>query len=70
MCMFGVTQGIEDRGECGDGGYGSEQDRSRAERLAAGDIEAGSGDSRGEGLLHRWVLLGCLGLPGGVGRHW
>jgi hypothetical protein len=55
MCMFGVTQGVEDRGECGDGGYGSEQDGSGAERLAAGDIETGSGesgDAGGEGLLH------------------
>jgi len=63
MCMFGVTQGIEDRGERSDGGYGSEQDGSGAERLAAGDIEAGSGesgDAGGEGLLHGW----SLGVPG------
>jgi hypothetical protein len=43
--MFGVTQGIEDRGERSDGGYGGEQDGSGAERLAAGDTEAGSGES-------------------------
>ena len=46
-----------------DGGYGSEQDGSGAERLAAGDIEAGSGesgDAGGEGLLHGW----SLGVPG------
>src|SRR3981189_3081329 len=63
MCMFGVTQGIEDRGERSDGGYGSEQDGSGAERLAAGDIEAGSaesGDAGWEGLLHGW----SLGIPG------
>jgi hypothetical protein len=55
MCMFVVTQSIEDRGERSDGGYGSEQDGSGAERLAAGDIEAGSGesgDAGGEGLRH------------------
>jgi hypothetical protein len=43
MCMFGVTHGIEDRGERSDSGHGSEQDCSGAERLAGGDIEAGSG---------------------------
>src|SRR5258708_36053523 len=43
MCMFGVTQGIEDRGERSDGGYGSEQDGSWAERLAASGIESGGG---------------------------
>jgi hypothetical protein len=53
--MFVVTQRIEDGGERSDGGYGSEQDGSGAERLAAGDIEAGSGesgDSGGKWLLH------------------
>jgi hypothetical protein len=63
MCMFGVTQGMEDRGEHSDGGDGSEQDGSGAERLAADDIEAGggeSGDAGGEGWLHGW----SLGVPG------
>jgi hypothetical protein len=63
MCMLGVTQGIENRKEGNDGGYGSEQDGSGAERLAAGDIEAGSGesgDAGGEGLRHGW----SLGVPG------
>jgi hypothetical protein len=53
--MCGVTQSIEDRGERSDGGYGSEQDGPGAERLAAGEIEAGSGeigDAGWEGLLH------------------
>jgi hypothetical protein len=50
-----VTHGIEDQGERTDGDNDSEQDDSGAERLAAGDIEAGSGEwvvvlrlSRGE----------------------
>ena len=63
MCMSVVAQGIEDRGERTDGGHGSEQDGSGAERLVAGDIEAGSGES-GE-ALHEWVVLGCSGgAPG------
>lgn len=79
MCMSGVTQGIENRGERTDGGHRSEQDGSRAERLAAGEIEAGCGESAGaggEGLLHGWMVLGVSGgEPGqrrssGVGRHW
>src|ERR1700723_668998 len=66
MGMFGVTQGIEDRGERGNGGHGSEQDGSWAERLAACDIEAGSGesgDAGGERLLHGspWVFPGRTG---------
>jgi hypothetical protein len=77
MCMFGVTQSIEDRGERSDDGYGSEQDGSGAKRLAASDIEARSGergDAGGEGLLHGWVVLEYSGGPGrrrsgGVGRH-
>jgi hypothetical protein len=55
MCMSGVTKGIEDRGERNNGGNDSEQDGSGAEWLAAGDIEAGSGERRDageEGLLH------------------
>ena len=49
-----VTKGIDDRGERTNGGHGSEQDGSGTERLADGDIEAGSGggDSGMEGLLH------------------
>jgi hypothetical protein len=67
--MFGVTKSIEDRGERSDGGYGSEQDGSGAERLAAGDIEARSGesgdDAGGEGLLHGWWSLGVPGASRG-----
>jgi hypothetical protein len=77
MCMFGVTQGIEDRGERSDGGYGSEQDRPRAERLAAGDIEGGSGqsgDAGVEGLLHGWSLgvprVGRVVKIRWIGRYW
>ena len=44
MCMSVVTQGIEDRGEHSDGGHGSEQDGSGAERLVADDVETGSGE--------------------------
>jgi hypothetical protein len=54
-CVSVVTQNIQDQGERTEGGHGSEQDGSGAERLAAGDIEAGSGerrDSGDEGLLH------------------
>jgi hypothetical protein len=47
MCMSGVTQGIQDRGERTDGDNDSEQDRCGAERLAASDIEAGSGECWG-----------------------
>jgi hypothetical protein len=50
-----VTHGIEDQGERTDGDNDSEQDGTGAERLAAGDIEGGSGEwvvvlrlSRGE----------------------
>ena len=63
-CTPVVTQGIEDRGESGDGGEGSEQDGSGAERLAADEIEARRGESRGfrrQGLLHvdgPWVPEG------------
>ena len=42
--MSSVTHGIEDQGERTDGEYDSEQDGSGAERLAAGDIEGGSGE--------------------------
>ena len=62
----GVTQSIEDQGERTDGGNDSEQDGSGVERLAACEIEAGSGEwvavlrfSRGE--------PGC-GRSGGVGH--
>src|SRR5580704_7994548 len=64
--MSVVTQGIEDRGEHSSSGYDSEKDGSRAERLAASDIEAGSGESGdavAEGLLHGW----SLGVPGRAG---
>ena len=55
MCMCGVTQSIEDRGERSDGGYGSEQDGPGTEWLAVREVEAGSGESGDagwEGLLH------------------
>ncbi len=62
----GVTHGIEDQGERTDGENDREQDGSGAERLAAGDIERGSGD---------WVMVLRLsrGEPdgrrsGGVGH--
>ena len=61
MGMSGVTQGIEDRGERTDGDNDSEQDGRGAERLAASDIEAGSGEYGeigGQALLHEWVTLG------------
>src|ERR1700734_4183710 len=54
-----VTQGIEDQGERPDGGNDREQDGSGAERLAASDVEAGSGEhgkADGPGLLHNWVV--------------
>ena len=44
----GVTQGKEDQGERTDGGNDREQDGSGVERLAASEIEAGSGE---------WVVL-------------
>jgi hypothetical protein len=61
MCISCVTQGIEDRGERTDGDNDSEQDGCWAERLAASDIEAGSGEYGeidGQALLHEWVALG------------
>ena len=64
MCMSGVTQGIEDRGERTDGDNDSEQDGCGAERLAASDIEGGSGecgDAGGQQLLHEWVGSGFPG---------
>jgi hypothetical protein len=79
MCMSVVTQDMEDQGERTEGGHGSEQNGSGAERLAAGDIEGGSGERRDsgvEGLLHRWVILRCSRpgpgrrRSGGVDRHW
>jgi hypothetical protein len=53
----GVTQGIEDQGERTDGAHDSEQDGSGAERLAASEIEGGSGE---------WVMVLRLsrGEPG------
>ncbi len=60
-CMSGMTQGIEDRGERTNGDNNSEQDGCGAERLAASDIEAGSGEHGeigGQALLHQWVALG------------
>ena len=44
MCVPGVTQGIEDGEERTDGDNDSEQDGCGAERLAASDIEGGSGE--------------------------
>ena len=44
MRIPGVTQGIEDRGERTDGDNDGEQDGCGAERLAASDIEPGSGE--------------------------
>ena len=61
MCMSGVTQGIEDRGERTDGDNDSEQNGSGAERLAASDIEGGSvkyGEIGGQALPYEWVALG------------
>jgi hypothetical protein len=61
MCMSGVTQGIEDRAERTDGDNDSEQDGCGAERLAASDIEAGSGEYGeigGQVPPHEWVALG------------
>ena len=77
MCMSGVTQGIEDRGERTDGDNDSEQDGCGAERLAASDIEGGSGecgDAGGRRLLREWVWVGFSrrepgrGRSGGVGH--
>ena len=59
MRFSGVSQGIEDQGERTNGGNDREQDSTGAERLAAGDIEGGSGecgDVSGEGLRHDWVV--------------
>jgi hypothetical protein len=77
VCLFVVLQRIEDRGEGKDGGNGSEQDGSGAERLARSDVEAGgseSGSSGGEGLLHGDppVLRRRAGSKesGEVGRYW
>ena len=61
MCTSGVTQGIEDRGERTEGDNDSEQDGCGTERLAASDIEAGSGEYGeigGQALLHEWGALG------------
>ena len=77
MCIPGVTQGIEDRGERSDGDNDSQQDGCGAERLAASDIEGGSGacgDAAGRRLPREWVLLGfsrrepSRGRSGGVGH--
>ena len=60
MCVSIVTQTIKDQGERTDGGHHSEQDGSRAKRLASGEIEAGGGKtagSGGKGLLHGWSLV-------------
>ena len=56
-----VTQGKEDDGERGDGDNDSEQDGCGAERLAASDVEGGSGecgDAGGRGVLGARVLVG------------
>ena len=68
MYMSGVTHGIEDRGESTDGDYDRKQDGCGAKRLAASDIEAGSGECGEIGrhaLLHEWAALWlCRGGPG------
>ncbi len=61
MCVPVVTQGKEDRRERTDGGDDSEQDGCGAERLAASDIEGGSGEYGeigGRALPYEWVALG------------
>jgi hypothetical protein len=61
ICTSAVTQSIENRGERTDGDNDSEQDGCGAERLAASDIEVGSGECGAAGLqgpLHEWVVLG------------
>ncbi len=62
MCMSGLPQGIEDRGECTDSDNNSEQNGCGAKRLAASDIEAWSvkqdGEIVGQALLREWVALG------------
>ena len=73
--MSGVTQGIEDCEERPNGGYGSEQDGSGAERLATRDVEAGSAEGRyssGQGLLHGWSSWLSRGRAGSkeVRRDW
>ena len=77
MRIPGVTQGIEDRGERTDGDNDSEQDGCGAERLAASDIEGGSGecgDAGGRRLPREWVWVGfsrretSRGRSGGVGH--
>ena len=65
MGMSGVTQGREDREERTDGGKSSEQDGSGTERLAARDIEAGSGQIGGKWLARGWMALWLSqGRPG------
>lgn len=68
MCMSGVAHGIEHRGERTDGDHDRKQDGCGAERLAASDIEAGSGECGeigGHALLHEWAALWlCRGGPG------
>jgi hypothetical protein len=69
--MSGVTQGIEDRGERTDGDNDSEQDGCGAERLAASDIEAGSGgygEIGGQAPLYERVALGLSRRGPGWGR--
>jgi hypothetical protein len=77
MCIPGVTQAIEDRGERSDGDNDSQQDGCGAERLAASDIEGGTGacgDAGGRRLPREWVWVGfsrrepSQGRSGGVGH--
>ena len=76
MGIPGVTQGIEDGEERTDGGHDREQDGCGAERLAASDIEGGSGecgDASGR-LMSEGMFLGfsrrepSRGRSGGVGH--
>ena len=76
MRIAGVTQGIEDRGERTDGDNDSEQDGCGAERLAASDIEGGSGecgDAGGRQLPCEWVwarVFPARAESGEVRRGW
>jgi hypothetical protein len=61
MCIAGVTQGMEDGEERGDGDNDREQDGCWAERLAASDIEGRRGecgDAGGRRVLRAWEFVG------------
>ena len=65
--MSVVSQSIEDREERTDGGYDSQQNGARTQRLTTGDIEARSGRSGNSGverLLHRGGPQASWGGPG------